>query len=813
MINPHQPDYRNTPASDDRTYGPFLPEDHSAPPAVSVITPYFNAHTHFDETIRCLERQTFQQWEWIIVNDASTDPAAQARLEPLRRSSDPRIRVVDQERNGGPSAARNTGIAESLTEYVFMMDADDLIEPTTIEKSYWFLRSHPHCPWVNGWSVAFGAEEFLWRHGFEEREVFLRTNILTVSALFRKDALLRLGGYDEAFGHGFEDWLFWLKAAEEGLWGATMRDFFYWYRKREKHWDRWKDISNKKRHAALADTLPQRFPKIHAGGFPSFRPQPQLPFDEFEDALPAENLLRKKGKRLVFIIPWMVLGGADKFNLDVVECLTAAGWEVTVVTTRAGDNPWRHEFARFTPEIFVLHDGVHPSRHPLFLRYIIRSRQADAVLMSNSELAHWCLPYLRAHFPRTAFLDYSHMEESYWKNGGYPRYAARAHGLLDANLVSSRHLRDWMIERSGAGPEHFEVINTNIDPARWKRDPAARMRLREEAGVDEDLPVILFAGRICAQKQPEVLARVLRDLRDKGLRFHAWIVGDGEDRAWLADFVARHDLGQRVRLLGSRSQDEMGDLLSAADIFFLPSHWEGIALSIFEAMAMGLAVVGAEVGGQVELVVPETGVLIRRPPDNTIEEIRRYVEAFTPLLNDSSKAREMGARARARIEVEFPLEKMVRKLVQALDRSIEKARQRPLPSPGETAFAHESALRAVEFLRLEQLAEDLWRKAHAANGEGTASTHTTASALGDPLREWNHIHRYIPFQLHRWWHVGWISPLTRSLRVAASRRCYDENLDISTRLRALTKTRYYRAVMRWRKFHWARSLLPRPPVL
>ncbi|MCC5841518.1 MAG: glycosyltransferase [Opitutales bacterium] len=813
MINPRQPDYRNTPASDHRTCGSFLPTDLQARPAVSIVTPFFNAHAHFEETMRCMERQTFQQWEWIIVNDASAEPGARALLDSLRQSDDPRIRVVDHPHNRGPSAARNTGIAESRAGYLFMMDADDLIEPTTIEKSYWFLYSHPNCPWVNGWSVAFGAEEFLWRHGFEEREIFLRTNILTVSALFRKETLLRLGGYDEAFGDGFEDWLFWLKAAEEGLWGATIPDYFYWYRKREQHWDRWKDISDKNRQAAFAATLPERFPKIHGGGFPAFAPRPQLPFDEFEDVLPAENLLRKGGKRLVFIIPWMVLGGADKYNLDVLECLVADGWQVTLVTTRAGENTWRHEFARFTPEIFVLHDAVHPSMHPLFLRYIIHSRQADAVLMSNSEAAHWFLPYLRTHFPRTAFLDYSHMEESYWKNGGYPRYAARAHGLLDANLVSSRHLRDWMMQRSGAGPEHFEVIHTNIDATKWNRDPVARARLRAEAGIGENLPVILFAGRICAQKQPEVLARVLRELRDKGLPFRAWIAGDGENRAWLADFVARHNLGAHVRLLGSRGQSEMRDLLSAADIFFLPSHWEGIALSIFEAMAMGLAVVGAEVGGQAELVVPGTGILIRRPANDTNEEVRLYVEAFTLLLSDPSKARGMGARGRVRIEEDFPLRKMVQELVRALDGAIGKARERPSPPPGETAFAHEAAIRAVEYLRLEQLAEELWRRAEAPNEAVAALAPAMASIAGDPLREWNHIHRYIPFRLYRWWHVGWISPVTRFLRVAVSRRCYDENLDVDTRLRDLTKTRFYRALMRWRKYPWARSLLPRPPTL
>ena len=65
-------------------------------------------------------------------------------------------------------------------------------------------------------------------------------------------------------------------------------------------------------------------------------------------------------------------------------------------------------------------------------------------------------------------------------------------------------------------------------------------------------------------------------------------------------------------MLGGVPNEKMRDLLAAADIFFLPSRWEGIALAIYEAMSMGVAVVGAIVGGQAELVTPECGVLIPR---------------------------------------------------------------------------------------------------------------------------------------------------------------------------------------------------------
>ena len=90
------------------------------------------------------------------------------------------------------------------------------------------------------------------------------------------------------------------------------------------------------------------------------------------------------------------------------------------------------------------------------------------------------------------------------------------------------------------------------------------------------------------------------------------VAGDGPDFDWLKTFIHKNRLERQVRLLGALPNDDIRDLLAAADIFFLPSEWEGIALSVYEAMACGVPVVGADVSGQVELVTPECGVLIGR---------------------------------------------------------------------------------------------------------------------------------------------------------------------------------------------------------
>ena len=731
MIDPENPDYTNTPASDRRPVYSYAPADPAVPPAATIVTPFYNTGAIFHETARSVFRQSFQQWEWLIVNDNSTRPEALAILDEYRRLDDPRIRVIDLPTNQGPSAARNRAFREARASYVVQLDSDNLLETTAIEKWLWFLESHPEYAFVKGYSVGFDAREYLWQQGFHNNDVFLESNLVDITSALRRSVHQAVGGYDETIRGGLEDWDFWLHCASQGYWGTTLPEYLDWYRRRANHNERWETWDGGKREAAFRKKMRRRYPRLWED-FPTPQAAPLAPYETVSDTLPWENRLHKEKPRLLLIVPWLAMGGSDKFNLDLLGQLVRRGWEVTIATTLNNDHPWLAQFARLTPDIFILHRFLRPADYPRFLRYLIRSRETDAVLVSHSEFGYQLLPYLRAHFPGLPLLDFCHIEEEAWKNGGYPQMAVTYQETLDRSLVSSEHLKAWMAGR-GADPAAIDVCHTNIDPDYWRPDSERGSRARQHYDIAESTPLIVFVGRICAQKQPKVLAQTALRLTQAKADFVLAVAGDGPDFAWLKTFIRKHGLERRVRLVGTLSNPDIRDLLAAADIFFLPSEWEGIALSVYEALACGVPVVGADVGGQRELVTPECGVLIERGSEE--DEARQYATVLARLLDEPEQRKSMGQQGRRRIQGHFRLEQMTDTILAAYEAVRQERAAATAPVPG-LGLGRACATQAVEYLRVTTVTDWLWQEREQGTGRGQGTSLIPAHLVAAYGRSW-----------------------------------------------------------------------------
>lgn len=702
MWNPEDPDYSLHPADPRRPGYDYAPRDRDAAPAVSIVTPFYNAGDLFGETARTVLSQSFQQWEWLIVDDGSTDTASLALLEDYQRRDD-RIRIIRQD-NAGPSAARNRGYAEARAEFVVQIDADDLLEPTAIEKWFWFLVSYPEYSFVKGFVVGFQAEEYLWQRGFHTHKDFFTANPAQPNSIVRRSVHQAVGGYDEGNRDGFEDWNFWFRCADNGYWGSTIPEYLDWYRRRESHNDRWSNWDGHKRQESFVAGLELLFPRLWKEGIPNIEVEPPKAMAPLLEGIPAANLLAKRKKRILLVIPWMTMGGSDRFTLDLVAELTERDWEVSIVTTLHGENLWLHEFGRLTPDIFILENFVKDGDFARFIVYLIHSRGIDSVLLTQSVFGYLLLPFLRSRCPDVSFVDYCHIEEVDWLSGGYPGLSAGQHSLLDLAITSSQHLRSWQIDR-GASEERTRVCFTSIRTDEWKPDAEVRARVRKELGIAEMACVLLYPARLCDQKQPKVFGEILRRVAAKGIAFQVAIAGDGPDGTWLKDFVRKHSLAGQVHFLGTVAASRMRELMAASDILLLPSKWEGIALSVYEAMSSGVVVVTGRVGGHAELVIPECGYLVE--PGDVEEQIRDYTRILVDLIPDADKRKVMSKLGRQRVIDHFEMKNMGDRMVELLNEAMELHRSNPRPQV-EPGLGATCARLANDYRRLETSANALW---------------------------------------------------------------------------------------------------------
>lgn len=108
---------------------------------VSIIVPVYNVEKFIVETMDCVRRQSYTNWELLLVEDGSTDGTKQVIEEYLQKTADERIRVIEMPVNGGAAKARNTGLLQAKGRYIAYLDSDDLWESVKLEHQLAFINA------------------------------------------------------------------------------------------------------------------------------------------------------------------------------------------------------------------------------------------------------------------------------------------------------------------------------------------------------------------------------------------------------------------------------------------------------------------------------------------------------------------------------------------------------------------------------------------------------------------------------------------------------------------------------------------------
>jgi glycosyltransferase involved in cell wall biosynthesis len=192
--------------------------------SVAVVIPCFNDGGTLREAIASAQGQDLDV-EVLVVDDGSTEPETIALLDRVEKAG---LQVIRQ-RNQGPSAARMTGIRATTAEYVFALDADDLIAAGALPRLREVLDRRPEAAASWGAVRCFGEVEYVHRSrpSLDPWQVSYQ-NHLPVGSLYRRAALLEAGGWDVA--GGYEDWDLWMSLAERGWQGVGIPEVTAHYR-------------------------------------------------------------------------------------------------------------------------------------------------------------------------------------------------------------------------------------------------------------------------------------------------------------------------------------------------------------------------------------------------------------------------------------------------------------------------------------------------------------------------------------------------------------------------------------------------------
>jgi glycosyltransferase involved in cell wall biosynthesis len=204
--------------------------DSTAQPAVTVIIPCYNQGRYLPQAVESVRRQTWPHVACIVVDDGSDDPTTRAALAHLTETG---TRVIHQE-NRGLAVARNAGVSASDTPLFVPLDADDRLAPDFVAALLPALAQDERIGYAYCAARLFGARRGVWRcPAYDDRRLVLH-NLSTATALIRRSAFDKVGGYQPDMTAGYEDWDLWLALRAAGYRGRRVPQALFEYRQYER---------------------------------------------------------------------------------------------------------------------------------------------------------------------------------------------------------------------------------------------------------------------------------------------------------------------------------------------------------------------------------------------------------------------------------------------------------------------------------------------------------------------------------------------------------------------------------------------------
>lgn len=179
----------------------------------------------------------------------------------------------------------------------------------------------------------------------------------------------------------------------------------------------------------------------------------------------------------------------------------------------------------------------------------------------------------------------------------------------------------------------FKISGIGFDNNKYQNEPIERSKMRKELGLTDEF-IILTCAEFIKRKNYDTMLKTINELKNENIKFV--VCGTGKDKDLIENQIKELGISEKVNLLGYRK--DINSIITASDVFFLPSHQEGLTLSIIEAMNFGLPIVTSNVRGNQDLVEDGKNGFVREQNDyKAMAEAIKLIMQDKDLKNAMSK--------------------------------------------------------------------------------------------------------------------------------------------------------------------------------
>lgn len=358
-----------------------------------------------------------------------------------------------------------------------------------------------------------------------------------------------------------------------------------------------------------------------------------------------------KPVKLVYVITSTTVGGAENTLYNLARRVNGAETELCHIICLKPLGPVAQKLINAGFKVTSLNMGYIPSpKHRLRFVKLIEEIKPDIVhafLFRAIQFARYAkkiTPFKLIASPRVNYRTRSKLILAVDK---------KTKSCDDLVICEADASRAFLIERQKYDASKVKVILNGIDSSLWQYDVSLREKYRFISNLNSGHILIFSDGRLTEQKGFAYLVKAMQIIRAKySNKVKLMVAGTGEEEGRLLKLTRKLKLDDVIRFIGR--QEDIRGWLCAADIFALPSLWEGLPNALMEAMCLGLPCVATDADGVREIAVDNETALFAKPADS-----KSLAEALGKFIDDKALRELFAKRAKTAIIANNGIDKMI----------------------------------------------------------------------------------------------------------------------------------------------------------